>query len=285
LVLPLEKPTIMESRMKSIEELYSLVGRRALVTGSSRGIGRVIAEGLAGAGAKVILNGRDRIALDAVAQQLSENGAEVTVAVFDVADRSAILRGIEEIEANIGAIDILVNNAGVNYRAPLQDYPADEWDRLVKINIEGVFFVGQAVARHMIRRGHGKIINICSINSLFSRPTNAVYTMTKGAVMNLTKGMATDWAPMGLQINGIAPGYFDTDMVSALKADKTFEQWLFKRVPAGRWGQTDELVGAAVFLASDAASYVNGHVLFVDGGMTASVYLLRKNWNIMRQPK
>ena len=254
-----------------IEKLFSLAGRTALITGSSRGIGRAIASGLAQAGARIIVNGRDPETVRAAARGLAESGADVLEAVFDVTDREAIARGVEKIESEIGAIDILVNNAGVNYRAFLQDYPADQWDRLVRINIEGVFFTGQAVARHMIPRGQGKIINICSVNSLMSRPTNAVYTTTKGAVMNLTKGMATDWARLGLQVNGIAPGYFDTDLAQGLKADESFEPWLFKRVPAGRWGRLEELLGAAVFLASDASSYVNGHVLFVDGGMTASV--------------
>jgi gluconate 5-dehydrogenase len=255
----------------SIEQLFSLADRTALITGSSRGIGRAIAEGFAQAGARVIVNGRDRETVGAAARELSKTGANVSEAVFDVTDRNAIARSIEKIESEIGAIDILVNNAGVNFRMALQDYPADQWDKLMRINVDGVFFTGQAVARHMIPRGRGKIINICSVNSIMSRPTNAVYTTTKGAVMNLTKGMATDWARLGLQVNGIAPGYFDTDMAQALKVDKTFEPWLFSRVPAGRWGKLEELVGAAVFLASDASSYVNGHVLFVDGGMAASV--------------
>ena len=175
------------------------------------------------------------------------------------------------IEAEIGAIDILVNNAGVQFRAPLEDFPEEQWERLFKTNVSGAFHAGKAVARHMIARGKGKIINIGSVQSELARPNIAPYTATKGAIRNLTRGMCADWAKHGLQINAIAPGYFRTELNQALVDDAEFSAWLEKRTPAGRWGNVDELVGAAVFLASDASSFVNGHTLYVDGGMTASV--------------
>jgi len=247
--------------------LFDLAGRRALVTGSSQGIGFALARGLAEAGAEVILNGRDEAKLAAAAEEL---GGVRTLA-FDVTDHAATRSAVDRFEAEVGAIGILVNNAGMQHRAPLEDFPADAFERLMKTNVASVFNVGQAVARHMIRRGAGKIINIASVQTALARPSIAPYTATKGAVGNLTKGMATDWARYGLQCNAIAPGYFDTPLNAALVADPAFSAWLEKRTPAGRWGKVDELVGACVFLASDASSFVNGHVLYVDGGITASL--------------
>jgi gluconate 5-dehydrogenase len=252
-------------------ELFDLTGRRALVTGSSQGIGLALARGLAGAGATLILNGRDRDKLAAAAQELRDEGADVDTLAFDATDHAGVRDAIDAWEAGRGPIDILVNNAGMQHRAPLEDFPPDAFERLLQTNIASVFHVGQAVARHMIRRGRGKIINIASVQSALARPSIAPYTATKGAVANLTKGMATDWAKHGLQCNAIAPGYFDTPLNAALVADPAFTAWLEKRTPAGRWGCVEELVGACVFLASDAASFVNGHVLYVDGGITASL--------------
>ncbi|AZO60867.1 MAG: glucose 1-dehydrogenase [Mesorhizobium sp.] len=247
--------------------LFDLTGRTALVTGSSQGIGLALAKGLAGAGAKVVLNGRDEAKLAVAAAQIP--GA-VTLA-FDATDHDAVRAAIDAFEQAHGAIDILVNNAGMQFRTPLEDFPADAFERLLQTNVASVFHVGQAVARHMIRRGRGKIINIASVQTALARPGIAPYTATKGAVGNLTKGMATDWARHGLQCNAIAPGYFDTPLNAALVADPAFSTWLEKRTPAGRWGKVEELVGACVFLASDASSFVNGHVLYVDGGITASI--------------
>jgi gluconate 5-dehydrogenase len=247
--------------------LFDLGGRRALVTGSSQGIGFALARGLAEAGAEVILNGRDEAKLEAAAEKLGN----VHTLAFDVTDHAATRSAVDRFEAEVGAIGILVNNAGMQHRAPLEDFPADAFERLMKTNIASVFNVGQAVARHMIQRGAGKIINIASVQTALARPSIAPYTATKGAVGNLTKGMATDWARYGLQCNAIAPGYFDTPLNAALVADPAFSAWLEKRTPAGRWGKVDELVGACVFLASDASSFVNGHVLYVDGGITASL--------------
>jgi gluconate 5-dehydrogenase len=247
--------------------LFDLTGKRALVTGSSQGIGFALARGLAEAGAEIVLNGRDEARLAAAAKSL---GAKHRLA-FDATDHAAVRKAVDAFEVETGAIDILVNNAGMQHRAPLEDFPADAFERLLKTNISTVFNVGQAVARHMIARGAGKIINIASVQTALARPGIAPYTATKGAVGNLTKGMATDWARYGLQCNAIAPGYFDTPLNAALVADPAFSAWLEKRTPAGRWGRVEELVGACVFLASEASSFVNGHVLYVDGGITASL--------------
>ncbi|UVK56536.1 SDR family oxidoreductase [Mesorhizobium sp. AR02] len=247
--------------------LFDLSGRRALITGSSQGIGLGLAAGLAQAGARVVLNGRDAAKLAAAATQIP--GAETLA--FDATDHDAVRSAIDNFELSGGPIDILVNNAGMQFRTPLEDFPADAFERLLQTNVASVFHVGQAVARHMIKRGRGKIINIASVQTALARPGIAPYTATKGAVGNLTKGMATDWAKYGLQCNAIAPGYFDTPLNAALVADPAFTAWLEKRTPAGRWGKVEELVGACVFLASDASSFVNGHILYVDGGITASI--------------
>ncbi len=247
--------------------LFDLSGKRALVTGSSQGIGFALAKGLAAAGAQVVLNGRDTAKLATAAAQIP--GAETLV--FDATDHDAVRRAVDGFEGAVGPIDILVNNAGMQHRAPLEDFPADAFERLLQTNIASVFHVGQACARHMIARGGGKIINIASVQTALARPSIAPYTATKGAVGNLTKGMATDWAKYGLQCNAIAPGYFDTPLNAALVADPDFSAWLQKRTPAGRWGNVDELVGACVFLSSAASSFVNGHILYVDGGITASL--------------
>lgn len=247
--------------------LFDLSGKRALVTGSSQGIGFALARGLAAAGAQVVLNGRDTAKLAAAAAEIP---ASETLA-FDATDHMVVRAAIDTFEAQTGPIDILVNNAGMQHRAPLEDFPPEAFERLLQTNIATVFHVGQAVARHMIARGRGKIINIASVQTALARPSIAPYTATKGAVGNLTKGMATDWAKHGLNCNAIAPGYFDTPLNAALVADPAFSAWLEKRTPAGRWGNVDELVGAAIFLASDASSFVNGHILYVDGGITASL--------------
>jgi len=246
---------------------FDLSGRTALVTGSSQGIGLALARGLAEAGAQVVLNGRDPGKLEAAAAEIP--GAH-TLAV-DVTDHEAVRAAIDGYEEQRGPIDIAVNNAGVQHRSPLEDFPAEAFERLLHTNISSVFNVAQACARHMIGRGRGKIVNVASVNALLARYSIAPYTATKGAVANLTKGMATDWARHGLNCNAIAPGYMRTPLNEALSSDPVFNDWLEKRTPAGRWGDPDELVGACVFLASDAASFVNGHVLYVDGGLTASL--------------
>ena len=257
--------------MKSILDSFDLAGRTALVTGSSTGIGLALARGLAQAGATVVLNGRRKEPLEAAAAALRAEGASVHAVAFDVTDGSAVTDSVSRIERDIGAIDILVNNAGVQRRAPLEDFAHADWHELIKTNLDSVFFVGQAVARHMIPRGRGKIINVCSVQSELGRPGIAPYAATKGAVKMLTKGMAIDLGKHGIQVNGLGPGYFKTELTQTLVADEAFTAWLSGRTPAGRWGDVEELGGAAIFLASDASSFVNGHILYVDGGITASL--------------
>lgn len=253
------------------ESLFDLTGMRALITGSSQGIGLALAEGLARHGAEIVLNGRNPAKIAEAVEALAANDYKVGSAVFDVTDATAVAAGVADIEVRLGPIDILVNNAGMQFRTPLEDFPADRWDELLRTNISSVFHAGQAVARHMIPRRRGKIINIASVQSELARPNIAPYTATKGAVRNLTRGMCADWAKYGLQINAIAPGYFKTPLNQALVDDAEFSAWLAKRTPAGRWGNVDELVGAAVFLAGPASSFVNGHTLYVDGGITTTL--------------
>ena len=252
-------------------EAFSLKGKRALVTGSSQGIGYALARGLSEAGAEIVLNGRDAAKLSDAAKTLRVGGATVHELAFDATDHARVRAAIDGFETATGPIDILVNNAGMQHRTPLEEFPADAFERLLQTNIASVFHVGKAVARHMIKRKSGKIINIASVQTALARPGIAPYTATKGAVGNLTKGMATDWAQYGLQCNAIAPGYFDTPLNAALVADPEFTAWLEKRTPAGRWGDVEELVGACIFLSSSASSFVNGHTLYVDGGITASL--------------
>ncbi|MGI9502329.1 MAG: SDR family oxidoreductase [Geminicoccaceae bacterium] len=248
-------------------KLFDLTGKRALVTGSSQGIGLSLAEGLAMAGADVVLNGRsaDKVSA-AVARIDGANGY-----AFDITDGQAVADGIAAIERDLGPIDILVNNAGIQRRQPLETFPIEDWRELMRTNVEGMFIVSQAVARGMIDRRQGKIINIASLQSEAARYSIAPYTASKGAVKNLTKGMCTDWAQHGLQVNAIGPGYFETPLNQALIDDPKFDAWLKNRTPAGRWGKVEELRGACIFLASDAASFVNGQILYVDGGVLATL--------------
>jgi gluconate 5-dehydrogenase len=249
---------------------FDLTGRVALVTGSSKGIGFALSQGLADAGARIVMNGRNQDDLEAVADRLRGAGASVETLAFDVTDAAAVRDAVNAYERD-GQIDILINNAGMQHRGPLEDFETDAFDHLMRTNVNSAFYVGQAVAKHMIARSKGKIINIASVQSALARPGIAPYTASKGAIVNLTKGMATDWARLGLNCNAIAPGYFETPLNAALVADPEFSAWLEKRTPQGRWGKVEELQGAAVFLASDAAGFVNGHTLFVDGGITASL--------------
>jgi gluconate 5-dehydrogenase len=248
--------------------LFDLTGKRALVTGSSQGIGFALAQGLAQYGAEVIINGRTPATVEAAVDKLQAAGLKAHAALFDVTEQEAAQAGVAKIEAEIGPIDILINNAGMQFRTPLEDFPADRWELLLKTNISSVFYVGQAVARFMIKRAEGKIINIASVQSEMARPSIAPYTATKGAVRNLTRGMCADWAKYGLQINAIAPGYFKTPLNQALIDNPEFTSWLEKRTPAGRWGNVEELVGAAVFLAGSSSSFVNGQTIHIDGGIT-----------------
>ncbi len=254
-----------------MDKIFRLDGRLALITGSSTGIGLALARSLGQAGASLVLNGRNQAKLEAAAQALRGEGFTVHAVPFDVVDAAAVESAVQSIESGIGAIDILINNAGLTRRMPLQDFPIETWNQIMRTNVDGVFITGQAVARRMIERKRGKIINICSVQSELARPGTAPYMASKGAVKNLTKGMAVDWAPHGLNVNGIGPGYFKTELTEKLVNDPEFNDWLIKRTPARRWGEVEELGGAAVFLASEASRFVNGHVLYVDGGVLASL--------------
>jgi len=255
----------------TIHGLFDLSSRVALITGSGGGLGYAMAQGLAQAGATVILNGRNGPKLGEAVDRLRREGLAVAAAVFDVADPAAVRSGLADAERRVGAIDILVNNAGVQFRKPLDEFPVEEWRRMMSINLDGVFHCSQAVLPGMKARGRGKIINICSVMSEIGRPNIVPYTASKGAVRQFTRGLATEVGRFNVQVNGIAPGYFATEMNTALIQDPQFNDWVCRRTPAGRWAQPSELAGAAVFLASAASDYVNGHILYVDGGITASV--------------
>jgi gluconate 5-dehydrogenase len=252
-------------------QLFDLSGKIALVTGSSRGLGLALAEALAGAGATIVLNARDPRRLEQAADALTAKGTKAFGYAFDVAAAADVARSVSAIESGVGPIDILVNNAGIQLRSPLEECPEDVWQRVLSTNLTGAFLVSQCVARRMIERRAGKIINICSVMSELARPTVTPYTAAKGGLKMLTRGMATEWGKYNIQVNGLGPGYFVTDMTKPLVEDEKFNSWLCARTPANRWGQPHELAGAAIFLASKASDYVNGHILYVDGGLLSSI--------------
>jgi gluconate 5-dehydrogenase len=250
---------------------FSLDNKTALITGSSKGIGKALAKALAQAGAQVILNGRDVTVLTNTFNEFKALGLKVQMLAFDVTDEHAVNDAVDSFEKNHGAIDVLVNNSGIQIRSPLESYATADWNKLMATNLSSVFFVSRAVVQHMIPRKAGKIINVVSVNAEHARYSIAPYSASKGAIKMLTKGMCVDWAKHGIQINGLGPGYFETEMTAPLVADKDFTAWVEKRVPTGRWGKVEELGGAAVFLASSASNFVNGHTLYVDGGITATL--------------
>ena len=252
-------------------DTFRLDGRLALVTGSSSGIGLALARGLGQAGARLVLNGRDAAKLAATAATLRAEGLKVFKAAFDVTDAAACQSAVARIEAEIGAIQILVNNAGLQRRGTFHEFKPDDWAAIMHTNVDSMFYVGQAVAQRMVARGSGRIINICSVQSELGRPGIAPYAASKGAVKMLTKGMAIDLGPYGITVNGIGPGYFKTELTQPLVDDPAFSAWLINRTPSRRWGDVEDLAPAAVFLASDAARFVNGHILYVDGGVTATL--------------
>ncbi|WP_118134669.1 SDR family oxidoreductase [Oceanicella sp. SM1341] len=249
-------------------ELFSLAGRTALVTGSSRGLGRAIAEGLGRAGARLVLNGVNPERLEAAAAELRGEGLDVLTAAFDVTDEAAVLAAFAGFDAEGLEIDILVNNAGIQFRKPMLELETADWRRVIDTNLTSAFLLGREAARRMATRGRGKLVNIGSLTSELARATVAPYTVAKGGVKMLTRAMAAEWGEKGLQANAIGPGYMLTDMNEALVADPAFDGWVKGRTPARRWGRPEELVGAAVFLSSAASDYVNGQILYVDGGMS-----------------
>jgi gluconate 5-dehydrogenase len=247
--------------------LFDLTGRTALVTGSSRGLGRAMAEGLAGAGARVVLNGANPERLAEAAAAMRAAGRDMLEARFDVCDEAAVVAAFERLDAEGVAVDILVNNAGIQFRKPMVELATEDWRRVIDTNLTSAFVVGREAAKRMIARGHGKIVNIGSLTSELARATVTPYTVAKGGIKMLTKGMAAEWGPHNIQANAIGPGYMLTDMNEALVNDPAFDAWVKARTPARRWGRPEELVGAAVFLASAASDYVNGQSIYVDGGM------------------
>lgn len=246
---------------------FDLTGRTALITGSSRGLGRAIAEGLAGAGARIILNGVNAERLEDAASQMREAGYEALTSQFDVTDEAAVLETFKGFDAAGVAIDILVNNAGMQFRKPMVELATADWQRVIDTNLTSAFVIGREAARRMIPRGQGKVINIGSLTSELARATVAPYTVAKGGIKMLTKAMAAEWGEHGIQANAIGPGYMVTDMNEALMSNPQFDSWVKARTPARRWGKPEELAGTAVYLASSAADYVNGQIIYVDGGM------------------
>jgi gluconate 5-dehydrogenase len=249
--------------------LFDLTGRTALVTGSSGGLGLAMARGLAEAGAGLVLNGRDTAKLDAATAALKQDGHRVTQAPFDVSDEEAVRDAFTRLDADGIAVDILINNAGIQFRQPMLDLAASDWRRVLETNLTSAFLIGREAARRMIPRGGGKIINIGSLTSEVARATVAPYTAAKGGIKLLTRSMAAEWAAHNIQANAIGPGYILTEMNKALIENAQFDAWVKGRTPTGRWGTPEDLVGAAVFLASPASAYVNGQIIYVDGGMLA----------------
>jgi gluconate 5-dehydrogenase len=246
---------------------FDLSGRTALITGSVRGIGFSLAEGLGGAGATVIVNGRQQVAVDEAVAKLQAAGCTARGAVFDVADESAVIAAFDTFDHEGVEIDILINNAGIQFRKPMVELELKDWQRVIDTNLNAAFLVGREAAKRMIARGRGgKIINIASLTSEAARATVAPYTAAKGGIKMLTRSMAAEWAKFNIQANAIGPGYILTEMNTALIENPEFDAWVKASNPAGRWGKPEELAGTAVYLASDASSYVNGQVIYVDGG-------------------
>ncbi len=249
--------------------LFDLTARTALVTGSSRGLGRAMAEGLAQAGATVVLNGADAGRLDAAVAEMRAAGHSVRASQFDVTDEAAVVAAFAALDAEGVEVDILVNNAGIQFRKPMLELETADWRRVIETNLTSAFVIGREAARRMVTRGHGKIVNIGSLTSALARATIAPYTVAKGGIKMLTQAMAAEWAAHGIQANAIGPGYMLTEMNTALVNDPAFDAWVKGRTPSRRWGRPEELVGAAVFLSSAASDYVNGQIIYVDGGMLA----------------
>ncbi len=248
-----------------------VAGKRIFITGSSSGLGYIIAKGLAEEGAHVILNGRDADKLEQARASLEAEGFRVSAYPCSVVDEDAVAQTVARIEDEVGPMDVLINNAGRQHRLPLEQFPLEEWREVIDVNLTGAFIVGKQAAACMIKRRAGKIINVCSLQSELARKTIAPYAAAKGGLKMLTRGMAVDWAPYNIQVNAIAPGYFITSMTQALADNSEFDTWLKQRTPAQRWGSPEELLGAVFLFASEASDFINGQILYVDGGISASI--------------
>lgn len=254
-----------------MKDIFSVKGKIVLITGSTQGLGLTFAKGFAAAGARVVLNGRDPEKLKRVVGEFRQEFGIAEGYAFDVADSESVKQSIERVEKEIGPIDVLVNNAGIQRRAPLEELSLEDWKTVIDVNLTAAFYVGQCAAKGMIQRKTGKIINITSLNAEMARPSIGNYSAAKGGLKMLTKSMATEWGKYNIQTNAIGPGYFATELTMKLVNDPEFDSWVKKEVPLGRWGDPEDLIGAAIFLASEASCYVNGHTLYVDGGWQASL--------------
>jgi len=255
----------------SNSQLFFLKGKRAMVTGAAQGIGLALARGLGAAGAELLLNDLDPERLKRAAGALLKDGVRAVTSAFDVTKEAEVVQGLAEFSTTVGAPDILVNNAGIHRRGALLSMPLEDWRAVLDVNLTSAFLVSRTVARGMVARGSGKILNICSLNSELARPGIGNYAAAKGGLKMLTRAMAVEWGSHNIQVNGIGPGYIATEMTKNLMDDPAFSRMITSRTPAGRWGTTDDLVGAAVFLCSSASNYVSGQVLYVDGGFLASI--------------
>jgi gluconate 5-dehydrogenase len=261
----------MTNRTNPAAELFSLRGRRALITGSGQGIGLTLARGLGAAGAEILLNDLEPVRLKGAVESLQAEGIQASGLLFDVTNSAEIEAALAELRDSTEPIDVLINNAGIHRRAPLETMPVEAWHAVINVNLTSAFLVTRAVVAGMLSRGAGKIINICSLNSEISRPTIANYAAAKGGLKMLTRAMAVEWGGRNIQANGIAPGYMRTAMTGVLTVDPQWDRYICNRTPAGRWGEPAELIGAAVFLASSASNFVNGQILTVDGGLLAAL--------------
>jgi gluconate 5-dehydrogenase len=252
--------------------LFDLTGKNALVTGGTHGIGMALATGLAEAGATIIVNDVFPDKLESAKAEYAKNGIDIHTFVLDVTDEEAVESTIPVIEEEVGPIDVLVNNAGIIKRIPILEMNSQEFRQVLDVNLTGQFIMAKAIAKGMIARGHGKIINMCSMMSELGRNTVSAYAASKGGLKMLTRNMATEWARHNIQINGIGPGYIATSQTEPLRVDgHPFNDFIIQRTPAGRWGDPEDLAGAAIFLASKASDFVNGHILYVDGGILATI--------------
>jgi len=252
--------------------LFDLTRKRALVTGATHGLGMSMAAGLANAGAQLIINDISQEKLDQAIEEYKKMGIDARGYLFDVTDEAAVIANVAKIEEEVGPIDILINNAGIIKRIPVIDMEVADWEQVLKIDLTGPFIMAKHIGRHMIERRAGKIINMCSMMSEVGRNTVSAYAAAKGGLKMLTKNLATEWAPFNIQVNGIGPGYFATSQTAPIRVDgHPFNDFIVSRTPAARWGETDDLQGAAIFLSSKASDFVNGHILYVDGGILASL--------------